>query len=53
LGDGNSPDLARRSGNRSPTGGIGMLSARTIYGEIFDNDEAFRLFCAIATIGEA
>jgi len=22
-----------------------MLSAKTIYGEIFDNDEAFRLFC--------
>lgn len=25
-----------------------MLSARTIYGEIFDNDEAFGLFCSIA-----
>ena len=24
-----------------------MLSARTIYGEIFDNDEAFGLFCII------
>ncbi len=30
-----------------------MLSARTIYGEIFDNDEAFRLFCSIAASGEA
>jgi len=30
-----------------------MLSARTIYGEIFDNDEAFRLFCSIAAGGEA
>jgi len=25
-----------------------MLSARTIYGEIFDHDEAFGLFCSIA-----
>ena len=24
-----------------------MLSARTIYGEIFDNDEASGLFCSI------
>lgn len=30
-----------------------MLSARTIYGEIFDNEEAFRLFCSIAASGEA
>jgi hypothetical protein len=30
-----------------------MLSARTIYEEIFDNDEAFRLFCSIAASGEA
>ena len=30
-----------------------MLSARTIYGEIFDNDEAFGLFCPIAASGEA
>jgi hypothetical protein len=29
-----------------------MLSARTIYGEIFDNDEAFALFCSIAAAGE-
>ncbi len=30
-----------------------MLSASTIYGEIFDNDEAFGLFCSIAASGEA
>jgi hypothetical protein len=30
-----------------------MLSARMIYGEIFDNDEAFGLFCSIAASGEA
>jgi hypothetical protein len=30
-----------------------MLSARSIYGEIFSNDEAFRLFCSIAASGEA
>jgi hypothetical protein len=30
-----------------------MLSAKTIYGEIFDNDEAFGLFCSIAASGEA
>jgi hypothetical protein len=30
-----------------------MLSARTIYGEIFGNDEAFRLFCSIAASGES
>ena len=30
-----------------------MFSARTIYEEIFDNDEAFRLFCSIAASGEA
>ena len=29
-----------------------MLSARTIYGEIFDHDEAFGLFCSIAASGE-
>ncbi len=29
-----------------------MLSAKTIYGEIFNNDEAFRLFCSIAASGE-
>jgi rubrerythrin len=30
-----------------------MLSARTIFTEIFDNDEAFRLFCSIAASDEA
>jgi hypothetical protein len=30
-----------------------MLSARSIYGEIFGNDEAFQLFCSIAASGEA
>jgi tRNA isopentenyl-2-thiomethyl-A-37 hydroxylase MiaE len=30
-----------------------MLSARTIFEEIFDQDEAFRLFCSIAAAGEA
>ena len=30
-----------------------MLSAKTIFQEIFDNDEAFRLFCSIAAAGEA
>ena len=30
-----------------------MLSARTIYGEIFDHDEAFGLFCSIAASGES
>jgi hypothetical protein len=30
-----------------------VLSARAIYGEIFSNDEAFRLFCSIAARGEA
>ncbi len=30
-----------------------MLSARTIFGEVFDNDEAFCLFCSIAASGEA
>jgi hypothetical protein len=30
-----------------------MLSTGTIYGEIFDNDEAFQLFCSIAASGEA
>jgi hypothetical protein len=30
-----------------------MLSARTIFEENFDNDEAFRLFCSIAASGEA
>ena len=30
-----------------------MLSARSIFEEIFDNDEAFRLFCSIAAGGEA
>ena len=30
-----------------------MLSPRAIYGEIFRNDEAFRLFCSIAASGEA
>src|ERR1700756_5672647 len=29
-----------------------MLSARTIFEEIFDQDEAFRLFCSIAAAGE-
>jgi len=31
----------------------GVLSARAIYGEIFRDDEAFRLFCSIAARGEA
>ena len=30
-----------------------MLSARSVYAEIFDDDEAFRLFCSIAARGEA
>jgi hypothetical protein len=30
-----------------------MISPREIYGEIFSNDEAFRLFCSIAASGEA
>jgi hypothetical protein len=30
-----------------------MLSAKAIYEEIFDNDEAFQLFCSIAASGEA
>src|ERR1700733_13395574 len=30
-----------------------MLSPRAIYGEIFRDDEAFRLFCSIAASGEA
>ena len=30
-----------------------MLSAKKIFAEIFDNDEAFRLFCSIAASGEA
>lgn len=30
-----------------------MLSARSIFEEIFDDDEAFRLFCSIAASGEA
>jgi len=30
-----------------------MFSARKIFAEIFDNDEAFRLFCSIAASGEA
>jgi hypothetical protein len=30
-----------------------MLSPRAIYGEIFSDDEAFRLFCSIAASGEA
>lgn len=30
-----------------------MLSAKAIFEEIFDNDEAFRLFCSIAASGEA
>jgi len=30
-----------------------MLSPKAIYGEIFGNDEAFRLFCSIAASGEA
>ena len=29
-----------------------MFSAQTIYEEIFDHDEAFRLFCSIAASGE-
>jgi len=30
-----------------------VLSAKAIYEEIFDNDEAFQLFCSIAASGEA
>ena len=30
-----------------------MFSVRTIFEEIFDNDEAFQLFCSIAASGEA
>ncbi|MEV5981601.1 ferritin-like domain-containing protein [Streptomyces sp. NPDC052114] len=30
-----------------------MLSARTVFEEILDNDESFRLFCSIAASGEA
>ena len=30
-----------------------MLSARTVFEEIFDNEEAFRLFCSVAASGEA
>ena len=29
-----------------------MLSAKTVFEEIFDNDEAFRLFCSIAASGD-
>lgn len=32
---------------------VEMPTARTIFEEIFDNDEAFRLFCSIAASGEA
>jgi hypothetical protein len=34
-------------------GGSGMLSASAVFDEIFDNDEAFQLFCSIAASGEA
>src|SRR5215467_2979888 len=30
-----------------------MLSAKRVFAEIFDNDEAFRLFCSIAASDEA
>jgi len=30
-----------------------MLSAKAVYEEIFDNDQAFQLFCSIAASGEA
>ena len=30
-----------------------MLSAKAIFEQIFDDDEAFRLFCSIAASGEA
>ena len=30
-----------------------MLSAKAVFEEIFDNDEAFQLFCSIAASGEA
>jgi hypothetical protein len=33
--------------------GAEVLSARTIFGDIFDNDETFQLFCSIAASGEA
>lgn len=29
-----------------------MLSARSLFGEIYDNDEAFRLLCSLAAAGE-
>jgi hypothetical protein len=34
-------------------GGREMLSASAVFDEIFDNDEAFQLFCSIAASGEA
>ncbi len=34
-------------------GWSGMLSAKAVFDEIFDNDEAFALFCSIASSGEA
>ena len=52
------PDLAA-GGHRSPgkesrlSGVVRMLTARAVFGEIFGNDEAFRLFCSIAASGEA
>src|ERR1700724_719345 len=30
-----------------------MLSAKAVFEEIFDNDDAFQLFCSIAASGEA
>lgn len=30
-----------------------MLSARAVFDEIIDDDEAFRFFCSIAASGEA
>ncbi|MFF3143861.1 ferritin-like domain-containing protein, partial [Streptomyces sp. NPDC057927] len=30
-----------------------MLSAKSLFQEIFDNDESFRLFCSIAASGES
>jgi hypothetical protein len=30
-----------------------MLSARAVFDDIFDHDEAFQLFCSIAASGES
>jgi hypothetical protein len=38
---------------RARESGVKMLSAKAIFEEIFDNDEAFALFCSIAASDEA